>query len=64
MGERNGTRNGRPSPHERREELVREDRQLKREVDDALQEWDRLLEADSNHATDAAPAPAAAKRAS
>lgn len=55
MGERNGSRNGHPSPHERREQVVREDKELKREVDDALKEWDRLVEGDSR---EAAPAPA------
>jgi len=44
MGERSGGENGR-SPHERREEAIREDRALKREVDEALREWDRLEEA-------------------
>lgn len=43
MGERSGGENGR-SPHERREEAIREDRALKREVDEALREWDRLEE--------------------
>jgi hypothetical protein len=46
MGERSGSSNGRPSPHERREQIVREDKKLKRDVDDALEEWDRLLEDD------------------
>lgn len=43
MGEQSGDDNGR-SPQERREEAIREDRALKREVDEALREWDRLEE--------------------
>jgi hypothetical protein len=39
-------RNGRPSPKERAEELAREDARLKREVDEALREWDSALERD------------------
>jgi hypothetical protein len=57
MGERNDSQNGQPSPHERREEIVREDRELKREVDDALKEWDRLAESDPR-----SPAPAESGR--
>jgi hypothetical protein len=43
MGERSGDTNG-SSPQKRREEAIREDRELKREVDEALREWDRLEE--------------------
>jgi hypothetical protein len=56
MRENGTSRNGHPSPHERREEALREDERLKREVDDALKEWDRLEE------DDPAPAPATADR--
>jgi hypothetical protein len=45
VGEQSGDNNGR-SPRERREEALREDEKLKREVDEALREWDRLLEGD------------------
>lgn len=43
MGERSGNENGR-STKERRDEALREDQELKREVDEALREWDRLIE--------------------
>ncbi|MEA2148358.1 MAG: hypothetical protein QOD69_188 [Solirubrobacteraceae bacterium] len=43
MSERSGSENGR-SPQERRDEALREDRALKREVDEALREWDRLID--------------------
>jgi hypothetical protein len=46
MAERSGDKNGR-WPQQQREEALREDRELKREVDEALREWDRLLEGDS-----------------
>lgn len=41
MGDRSADQNGQ-SPQERREQAIREDRELKREVDEALREWDRL----------------------
>jgi Pup-like protein len=50
MGEENGDQNGR-SPHERREDVRRRDEELKREVDEALEQWDRLLEADASAET-------------
>lgn len=56
MGDRSADRNGQ-SPQERREQAIREDRELKREVDEALREWDRL-ERDPG-----APAAAPARRA-
>jgi hypothetical protein len=43
MGEESGDRNGK-SPHERREEVERRDKELKREVDEALEDWDRVLD--------------------
>lgn len=43
MGEPSGDTNG-SSPQKRRERAVREDQELKREVDEALREWDRLDE--------------------
>jgi len=43
MGERSGDSNGRP-PRDRRDEALSKDSELKREVDEALREWDRLLE--------------------
>jgi hypothetical protein len=51
--DRNGSQNGHSSPHERREEHLREDERLKREVDEALDEWDRLM--DETH-VESAPA--------
>lgn len=56
MGDRSADQNGQ-SPQERREQAIREDRELKREVDEALREWDRL-DRDS-----VAPAAAPARRA-
>jgi hypothetical protein len=56
--DRNGSRNGHPTPEERREQHLREDRRLKREVDEALKEWDRL----DDDAAPSQPAPAPAER--
>ncbi|MDX6561244.1 MAG: hypothetical protein QOD65_1058 [Gaiellales bacterium] len=60
MGQQSGDRNGK-SPHERQVEVVRRDKELKREVDEALEEWDRALEGE--HPASPPPQSARAGRA-
>ena len=46
MGDLSGDRNGSSPPERRDKTILDEDRELKREVDEALREWDRLVEGD------------------
>jgi hypothetical protein len=59
MGEPTNGRNGQPSqpsPRERYEEFAQDNERWNHKVDEALQEWDAVIEGDDNDAPSREPA--------